>query len=398
MLDTTAKDAAIVRWTLLDLVQRDYADLPNGCAAYVVSEGETYRLEASNSFTAFSPLIIGRTVAGGNWFKRSKAYVVANFTLWVAGFNSKNYMLGYTPGQLLASGTVQADIVIGSTDNANSSFNGIVDGLGNLWWNIAGAAAGQAVSKIALRDTLQSGTPTPAVKLDISTAINAIAFDKGNNLWMEAGTATFVKYPPTAYANTGIPTARVTVAASGIANPLNFLLIDDQNNLWSTDFGDSKVVMLAASQLLTGATVAPSVVWSGSNFSGCSGLAIGPDGRMWISSYVAGAGTIRAFSLVNPATGNPAPAITLTGTGTTFHGTEDITFDYSGNLWVLNTDNGHLVRVPAAQLGASGAVTADADILIQTPTGSIANGSENINFAFNPNRSGLLPSGGPPIP
>lgn len=395
MLDTTAKDAAIVRWTLLDLVQRDYADLPNGCAAYVVSEGETYRLEASNSFTAFSPLIIGRTVAGGNWFKRSKAYVVANFTLWVAGFNSKNYMLGYTPGQLLASDTVQADIVIRSTDNANSSFNGIVDGLGNLWWNIAGANAARGISKISLKDTLQSGTPTPVAKLNVGSAINAIAFDKGNNLWAEFGNNFLLKYPPTSYSISGAPTAAIQVTATGIANPLNFSLFDDQNNVWNASFSDNKVVMLSASQLLATAAVTPAVVWSGANIVGPTGLAMGPTGLLWVASYVAGAGTIKAFSLVSPVTGNPTVAINLTSTA--FHGIEDITFDYSGNLWVLNIDNGHLLRIPAAQLAASGAVVPDVDILIQTPTGALT-GSENINFSYNPNRSGLLPSGGPPIP
>lgn len=395
MLDTTAKDAAIVRWSLLDLTQRDYAELPNGCGAYVVSEGETYRLDTSNSFVEFSPLIIGRTVGNGRWFKRSKAYVVSNFTLWVQGFNAKNYALGYTPGQLLASGTVQADIVLGSADNSNSSESAVVDGNGNLWWNIGGAVAGKGVSKIALKDTLATGAPTPSVKIDSGTSVNMAAFDKSNSLWTENASTVFKKFSAAQYGNSGTPTPIVTVTQTGVTGPINYMLFDDRGNLWGSSFVGNTVFMMLASQLLTSASVAMSVIWAGSNTAGATGIAFGPTGLLWVGGYAAGAGTVKAFDPTNPVSGNPAPTIALTSTS--FVGVEDIAFDAAGNLWVLNFDNKHLIRIPAASLGASGAVVPDVDILIQTPTGapSAVNG---MNFSYNPNRSGLLPSGGPPIP
>lgn len=376
----------------------------NGSRVFVLDQGEVYLLDTANTFAVFSPLIVA-AAGGGNWFKRSKAYVVANYTLWVAGFNSLNYALGFTPGQLLATGSVTPDIILGSSNNTENSQSLVVDGRGNLWWNIQGPTTGQAVRKIALADTLQSGTPAPAALLlyPAGSFSGEIAFDKLNNLWLSHGasdvspTADLRKFAPTQYAYSGTPTPLITVQPRAAIGTKHYMLFDDANNLWCASFQPSTnyVCMFAAAQLLASstATESPVVIWSGANVVGPSGMAFGPSGLLWVANYVLGGGTIKAYSPVDPVSGNPAVVINLTSAS--FVGVTDLAFDAAGNLWALSFDNGHLLRIPAASLAASGAVVPDINITISTPTGGVPGGCPSMNFSYNPNRSGLLPSGGP---
>lgn len=382
---------------LAALTAQDIASLPNGFSVFVISEREPYRLDTLNPLTTSSPLIVARgaNAGAGKWYRRSRAFVVANYTLWVQGFNSKNYVLGFTPGQLLASATVTADIILTSADNTNSSESAVVDGNGNLWWNIAGAGAAKGISKIALFDTLQTGAPTATVKIVAGTANNAVAFDKLNSMWIENGGVTLQKFSAPQYANSGSPTPIITVIPRIAVGPLNYVFFDDSNNLWASSFTGSMIVMLAASQLAASSNITQTpMIWSGANIVGPTGICIGPTGLLWAGSYVGGAGTVKAFSPVDPQSSNPAVVIALTSTS--FIGVEDLAFDRAGNLWVLNFDNGHLIRIPAASLTASGAVVPDIDIIISTPTGALTS-PNGMNFSYNPNRSGLLPSGGAPV-
>ena len=401
--------ASVIRSTLADLVARDSASFQSGTRAWVQSERKFYQLDTSAPLTPFSPLIIARpgqsavvngavaapSARSGAWYRESRAFVVANYTLWVAGFNSKNYALGYTPGQLLASGVVQADIVLTSIDNSNSSICCVVDGNGNLWWNIEGGA-NRAVQKIALLDTLQSGTPVPVVKLDPANTSTCHAFDKWNSLWVSIGAAAYKKYTAAQYGNSGAPTPQINVQPQLVTGAESFIFFDDANNLWSSSFSMSSISMLADSQLRTSSvlTERPTVVWSGANVAGTGGIAMGPTGLLWAAQYVGGAGTVKAYDPTNPSSSNPAVVINLTSTS--FVGVWDVAFDRAGNLWVLNFDNGHLLRIPAASLAASGAVVPDVDVTITTPTGALSS-PEGMNFSQNPNRSGLLVSGGPPV-
>ena len=372
------------------------AGAETGTAQWVQDQGQFYQFEAASTFTAFSPLIVAGV--GGNWFKKSKAFVVANYTLWVAAFNTKNYALGYTPGQLLATGTVQADIVLQSTDNSNSSLCCVVDGNGNLWWDIGGGVAGHAIHKIALLDTLQTGTPTPAVDLNAGAATCVChAFDKWNNLWCSVGAAAFRKYGAAQYGVSGTPTPPIIVQPTFVTGGEDFIFFDDSNNLWFSSNSQSSISMLADSQLRTSSTSTerPSVIFSGANIVSAGGIAMGPLGLLWYVSYAAGAGTVKAFDPTSPTSGNPAIVINLTSAS--FNGAWDLAFDRSGGLWVLNFDNGHLLHFTAASIAASGAVVPDVDITITTPTGAVSAAAEGLNFSYNPNRSGLLPSGGPPV-
>jgi hypothetical protein len=365
-----------------------------GTRVYVLDQAEFYTLERTNAFAISSPLIVA-AFGGGNWFRRSKAYVVANFTMWVAGFNNVNYALGYTPGQLLVTGTVTPDIILSTTDvqPTRHSYSVVVDMLGNLWWNMLGNGTSN-IYRINLKDTLQSGTPIPAVQLSIANFVKEIAFDKRNNLWVPMGSEAHQMYTPEQYAVSGTPTPTIYCQTRPAGFSEAFLMFDHQDNLWSAAFSGQSVIMVSREQLLFNSTLTqfPSVIWSGSNFVGPQGMAQAPNGLLWVAMYVAGAGFISAFDARNPSSGNPTPAVTLTSSA--FVGVTDCLFDASGNLWALNFDNGQLLRIPVAQLGVSGIVAPDIVITMNTPTGGIT-GAESFNSPQYPNRSGLIPSGAP---
>lgn len=422
MLDTTAKDSAIIRWSLLDLTQRDYAELPNGCGAYVVSEGETYRLDTSNSFATFSPLIIGRTVANGRWFRRSKAYVVGNFTLWVPNFGSHlgndNVVYGFTPGQQ-QSGAAVADIILNLSPvlfGPNLVLaEGTTDVQGNLWlvaFGSHGAAnAAGAIYKIALSDMLASGSPTPRLTLNppqvLQTAADSILFDKSGALWTviwQTGGATgakIVKFGAPSYASSGtpIPDAVVTTApgAGVVTGEFQYSIFNAQGDMWAASFSGALainvgLIMVSAAQLASSAAlITPAVIWNGSNFVGPCDMAFGPDGRLWVADYGTGgaASRLKAFTTVGAASGNPAPDITIAVSNCA--GLGSLAFAADGGLWVASQDAGFLVYLSPAQIASTGTVAGTRVLTAPGIPGSVI-------LPLNPSRSGSVPSGVPLIP
>lgn len=400
------------------------AGYPNGSAVYVVDQAETYRLDTANAFTLSSPLIVSAT-GGGRWFRKSKAYVIGNFTLWACEFGgsggnfNSNKVGGFTPGQITASNSNNPEIVLDLSGFVPVATNCVLDVLpdnfGNLWVSEQvlphdATHAQGSTFKLLLKDCLQSGAPTPAVTLSANTALPVdslwefAAFDKQNNLWIvytqhgSTGQCTILKYGQHLYAQTGSPLPDIQIKISPVASDTSCIIFDAQGNAWlSGDFpgGTSCIVyMLTPSQLAASSTgLAPAVVWTGSNFervaATCGCMTFGPTGLLWFTFYSGNA--VAAWDPRSPVSGNPAPAIILTCAQ--FNLPNSLDFDAQGNMWVYNDGDSLLYRIPAAQLTASGAVTPDI-ILSQT---LLAFGSV-ISFPNNPDRSGLLPSGVPVTP
>lgn len=417
---------------LTALTANDIPGLPNGFQVYVIAEREVYRLDTANPLTTSSPLIVARgaTAGAGKWYRRSRAYVVGNFTLWATplggatagGGDSK--MGGFTPGQITVSNANLPDIILDLSADfptaTNTTYSGITDAFGNLWVAGFSSAAFTAVKicKFNLKDILASGSPPSAVTISCTSPIgqvNAIqiAFDKQNSLWIcyakngANGPSALQRFGQSEYAVTGSPTADVTLTIfdQGVLTPgtadLTGMTFDAAGNLWCAiglagPGSIGGILMFSASQLtVTNASILPSVFWNGSNFAGggissISNVAFGPTGLIWATSYAGN--KIFAWDPRSPVSGNPAPTITLTSTQ--FNGPWSLCFDTSGNLWVCNDNNSHIYRIPAASLAASGAVIPDV-ILSQS---TILAFPIQITFPNNYGNSGLLPSGIPLVP
>lgn len=425
---------SVVRSNLADLVARDTAAIPNGCRAWVVSEGVFYTLDTAAPLTVHPTLVIARPTQSqrqsgtvpapaqlpGRWYRESRAYVVGNFTLWCQAYSLG--FVGFTAGQLLASSSAAPDIIINALPFPSSNQRGIVvDNLGNVWLTINRFDAGSSVRKYALKDCLVSGSPAPVVTLETPAAVTEAAFsffDRNGGLWVPNGThgtfgkAAFVRYGQRSYSVSGTPQPGITLnvqAALGNTSPATSnqqdSVFDGAGNLWTAvSFVDGTsnggIFMLSAAQLLASDPgLVPSKFWFGSNFTGAglggtTGLAFAPDGKLWCTQYANGAGTLlRAYDVTQPS-GNPAPVVTLTCTA--FDGPYALAFDLSGNLWVGQGNSDKLVRLPAASLAVSGAVTPDVILTPPPPVPAVSFYLQsNIAFPNNPDKSGPLPSGYP---
>jgi hypothetical protein len=389
-----------------------------GTQVWVQDQAQFYQLDAANAFTLASPLIIA-AAGGGRWFRKSKAYVVGNFTLWCQSYGVG--FAGYTPGQLLVSGATEPDIIL--TKAGLTGLGGqqgvVVDNLGNLWLSANdGTFAAITIYKFELKDCLATGPIVPTVTLNvpISTVPTAVGsesgssiFDSKGGLWSINGThgtfgvSSFVRYSPKDYSVTGGKPSRTLTSYTPGSVPPNTSnqqdgVFDGEGNLWTSvaftgDAGgpNGGLVMFSAAQLEAGGlAVVPVIFWRGSNFSGTGlggvvGLSVGANGFIWTTAID---NKLRAWDPSTAVGLNPAPAITLTCA--TFSFPYALTFDRAGNLWVQNGNDNRLQRIPAASLAASGAVAAD---VIINP--AVATLTSNITFPNNPDRSGSLSSGVP---
>lgn len=395
----------------------------SGSRVFVLDQGEVYVLDTANAFAVSSPLIVA-AAGGGNWFRRSKAYVVGTFTLWAAPFSGASgtgdaKLGGFTPGQITASNAAAPNIILDLVADwplATATITGMVtDSLGNLWvvGYTNGAGTAFAVKKYLLKDILASGSPSAVVSVaGTSGVVNAVicAFDKQNNLWCllaqggQFGAASLQKFSQSSYSVSGSPRPDValTMFNPGVLAPATSdaeaMCFDAAGNLWigvGTTFGAANqggILMLGAPQLLVNdAAVVPSVFWAGSNFQGSGnlnivGIAFG-NGLIWAAQFTGN--KVFAYDPRAPVSGNPAPLITLTSA--TFNGPISLCFDSGGNLWVANDNNSRIYRIPVASLGASGAVVPD--IILSQAT--ILSEPIQITFPNNPGHSGLLASGLP---
>lgn len=411
VVDSTQLGAGLIVATLAALA---LVAASNGTSAFVLDQGVSYQLDTGNAFTVFSPLIIA-SAAGGRWFRKSKAYVVGNFTLWCESYGFG--VVGFTPGQQAASSAAEPEIRLNMTaliDGTGNQQGAATDNGGNVWFTCNNNSFLTIDAyKFALADCLQSGTPAPSLHLAVTppaASENAIlAFDQQNGLWLgtgghgATGQASFQRFGTRAASRAnGLPAIKLTIsAAGGSTADAQDLVFDGSGNAWvsfgftNTGARNGGILMLTPAQLAAGGgAVVPTVLWIGTNFDGAglgatTGMAIAPNNLLWVANYSNGAGiNIRAWDLTGAVSGNPAPAVVLTSAQ--FNAPYWLGFDPQGNLWVQNGNDSKLMRIPAAQLGASGAVVPD--VVLNPATTAL---SSKFTFPNNPDRVGLLPSGGP---
>lgn len=410
-------EAYVIRNSLADLVARDNKNLPNGCLAYVIAEGCNYQLDTLDPLTTYSPLIIARSSGTGKWYRKSRAFVVLNFTLWVQSYDFG--VVGYTPGQLLASGHQEADIAIDFSQVFHHDGNQqgmIPDNQGNMWtFEDANSFFTLWVYKVLAKDTLRSGRAVPVVTLNVpiigpvGTEAGGGAFDQNNNLWVMNGPhgtfgwSTAVRYSPQEAAVTGgLPSFTIGAEDSpGTSSNQQDIIFDPEGNMWMSYAFSSKApganggfLMFSKAQLQVGGTnLVPAKQWTGSNFTGpglaatCQ-IAFDQLGRIWATDY--NGLHIRCWDPAEP-TGNPAPLVVLSGPALA-NGPYGIAFDVDGNMWICSGNANELYRIPKAQLVTGNPVP---DIVI-TPTTTLLEGK--MCFANTPGRCGIQPSGWPVVP
>jgi sugar lactone lactonase YvrE len=163
---------------------------------------------------------------------------------------------------------------------------------------------------------------------------------------------------------------------------VSYAQIPSSNKLWldngNPPSGSSPLLGFAASLLGSTATQSPSVSAGTVNLRD---LTFDPDGNLWgIGSTTADPTLVRYPASILGTSGNKTRDRSIDVSGITcIPGASRLAFDSSGNLWVSVPCANKVVRVSAAQLGASGTVTPAVEITgLSAPEGLAFDASGNL--------------------
>ena len=279
------------------------------------------------------------------------SYVVTGGTggLWVLNSASSN-LARYSAEQLAATTITTAD----------SPTFGAFDAAGNFYVMFS---ATRVLAAYAPKDLASSGTPTPGASTPPGFgfgAFGAIAFDAAGALWVVRD-SSLLKFPTDQLMGDD-PRATVILTLSlGSLSGVTGLAFDSAGNLWVGSSAGA-VVELRPGQLTASGNPAPAVTLTG--LSPVAWIAFDVTGNLWTPSVNDGAVNEYAGSALKQS-GVVTPILHITG----LHGPKGVAFDESGNLWIANKSSDELVEFGAAHL-VSGGATLTANVTVKLPANS----------------------------
>jgi sugar lactone lactonase YvrE len=221
------------------------------------------------------------------------------------------------------------------------------------------------------RDTaLVTGSPA-TVASNATASVTVTYVPEPTGMWVADATGAdeYAQFTPTQLVSSGAQTpANVITGASPGGTPIN-IAFDRSGNLWSVDGQTNTLKEYAAASLGTpGATPIGSLTYSGLNY--VKGLAFDANGNMWLANY--GPCQIDEYSaaqlsgLSGAATVTPALVLNSCLFDGTLSGPSALAFDFSGNLWVVDTDNSQVYMYSAASLATSGTANVEPVVRLHT--------------------------------
>lgn len=194
------------------------------------------------------------------------------------------------------------------------------------------------------------------------------AIPSSNKLWMDNGNLPSGASPVLAFA-ASLLGSTATQSPSVSAGTINVrdLTFDQDGNLWGIGgtTADPNLARYPASGLGTSGskTLDRSINISGISCSpGAARLAFDRNGNLWVSIPCANK-LVRISAAQLGASGSVTPGVEITG----LSGPEGLAFDSSDNLWIANAGADRVVKFNAARLSAS---TSGPDLTIQSQTPS----------------------------
>lgn len=337
------------------------SNLPNGCTTPAATpySGVT----AGATVTVNIP--VSCTSAGGNavLFILSKAETV----------------FGFSTAQLTGTGPVTpvVSFLVPATGSDGLTF----DASGNMW--LAGGVSGvprtahvfeYTPSQIA---SANGSAINPNVDISVlsGNAVNVedLAFDNQGTLWVTASSYDSLRgYSASQLTASGSPTPAHILQPQSVA-VTNGLAFDASGQLWvgSSDNVNETVGSgtLVVGVPVSGAGSEDSIVTDGHGGGQADFIAFDKNGNMWISG---GQDSIVAYTKSQIPSGTDAspaePNIIIT-LPTGISQPQGMAFDTNGNLWVIcasisTSANSALLRIPAAQLAATGKAVPDVNLTI----------------------------------
>jgi sugar lactone lactonase YvrE len=212
-----------------------------------------------------------------------------------------------------------------------------------------------------------SGSPACVRNGQATTvSVSYAQIPSSNKLWMDNGSPPSGASPLLGFAASllGSTATQSPSVSAGTVN-LRDLTFDPDGNLWGIGgtTADPTLVRYPASILGTSGskTRDRSINVSGITcLPGASRMAFDASGNLWVSVPCANK-VVRVSAAQLGASGTVTPAVEITG----LNAPEGLAFDASGNLWVANEDAKRVVRFNASRLSAS---TSGPDLTIESRT------------------------------
>lgn len=313
--------------------------------------------------TDYTPTVTGgaATVTAGSTAEATVTYAAlpgGSGALWVANLAAST-VVAFEAERLGASTGAAATISISTGD---VQYGAAFDSDGDLW--VAQTSADR-VAEFRANTLLASGNPAPAVVLSTNAgsvtpptpasleAPVGLAFDAAETLWVSNyENNTVVAFAPSQLAVSGTPTPAVTLTAN--AQSLNQpagLAFGANGSLWVANTLQNTVVAFEPGQRAASGAPAPAVTLSstGSSLSAPFSLAFDAGGSLWVGNF--NSNTVEKFTPFQlSANGAPLPVVTLSPVGVSLYPPVALAFDASGNLWVANQLAQTLVRFTTSQL------------------------------------------------
>jgi hypothetical protein len=297
----------------------------------------------------------------------------------VTGFGFK----AFTESALAQSGSPASSLQLAQTFNDISPqrFVGLAMDAARVWTTASSFFNDQSNSAVAAFSIAQAGVPvvrpSPLIRGTNNSLSNlrGLVFDRSGNLWVvSVDNRTLMKFTPDQL-QSGTPSPAVTLDLSALETSLFVgpsqvaLTFDVQDNLWIGS--NARIIKITREQLNTSGVIGSSDVTVRFFNSGRQVLALAFDdsGNLWSASS-RGLVKLSATQLAQAGpdeSSNPDNDVILIldqivrGSSATIP--SSVAFDNSGNLWA-GTDTGTLIRLTPDQLKVSAIITPD--VVIQT--------------------------------
>ncbi|MBF6596186.1 MAG: NHL repeat-containing protein [Thermaceae bacterium] len=248
-----------------------------------------------------------------------------------------------------------------------------------LWLpTFTGQLLGYEASKLGFGGNSQA-LPSMTLSTPAGGSNAAIAFDAQSHLWtLNSATNTLLEFMPQQLASSATPTPVKTIrsSAGSLSRPAA-LAFDSSGNLWVANLGNDTIVMFTAYQLaqvdnpIPGLVISANTTGFSPTLNGVSSLTFDKSGNLWVLNAASPETIVRFTPDQLMRSGTPIPAVIL------YPGLSagsSLAFDSNGNLWVSDYGSSTLVMYTAAQLlPSSNASSPMPTVRLSSHNGSLSN-------------------------
>lgn len=250
----------------------------------------------------------------------------------------------------------------------------------NTLASILSLCTGSSAGSAACSNVLGSGTPSKdTLDLILSTATQAVLRNSSSKLFNNLPAAPlFAPVLSNAPADWNLA---LSFSGGGLDLPVG-IAIDASGNVWVTNNGQANALSKFSAD---GTVLSPNGGWTGNGLSGPQGLAVDLSGRIWVANWAQGGGaTISVFNNDGTtASGSPIGSKLINGIESV-SGPVGLALTPDGGMWVANYSNASITKYNSSLQLQTGPVTGAG---LSFPTALAVDNSGNVWLINNSNSS-----------